>query len=87
MLDNPNWQQHTKADPSELATLKAWLATKPADGTYDWESPCDCLAAQYLREITGQQHHSSEFLTMPHYYNIAQPTPHTYGAALERAIR
>lgn len=52
MLYDKRWDKKlpvTKAKPMTLPHLINWLKTKPADETYDYGEPSNCLIAQYLR--------------------------------------
>lgn len=37
--------------PLSLEAFTDWLATMPADGTYTYTAPTECLNAQYLRHV------------------------------------
>jgi hypothetical protein len=88
MLYDPKWEIEIKHDPFSLEGLIAWLENKPAAGNYNWED-CDggCLVGIYARAIgMGEQwrdFHSKLFDADE--LSIAGDTPHTFGAALERA--
>ena len=81
MLHNPKW------DLISLESLIAWLEQQPADGTYDWTKPDECLIACYLTSKLGilPEYSVSLYQSMPHYHEIAAYEPYTFGAALERA--
>src|SRR5215472_16250797 len=49
MLDNERMRAY-----GGLHRLIAWLETKPADGTYNWESPNHCLLGQWWGETQGE---------------------------------
>jgi len=52
MLFNPTWgevtQEVTQPDYLSNTSLIAWLEKQPADGTYPYSDPCNCMLAQYF---------------------------------------
>jgi len=84
MLFRPQWE--TKTDPLTMEGLIAWLETKPADETYDYEN-CrgECLYGQYIASH-GISWEGSRGPFMAHVYqHVAHQYPWTFGAALDRA--
>ena len=69
-----------------VPALVAWLRTERGDNTYVYQDPVFCLLGRYF-EDQGAVDAISEaaYETMPDYRAIAEPKPHTFGAALERA--
>lgn len=73
----------------------AWLETKPASGRYEWRSGRNCLFAQYGKERKLATSGRSPYIAALEHigcrngqyepYDLANPLPWTYGAALERA--
>ena len=95
MLYDPKWEQQTKADPFTLHSLIAWLEKQPANEAYCYLSG-HCLFDQYFEGIgmpvdgvggTYIRFKSNPRLKVPLgiLQNIPMYTPHTFGAALERA--
>lgn len=72
--------------PLTLEALVAWLQQQPPDTEYIFQDPARCVLGQYLTA-----HHAEEAIseaayeTIPNYYEVARPKPHTFQAALERA--
>ena len=79
-----------------VSNVVAWLKTKDPAGTYEYRPASRCLAGQYCREhglvyrvpviddregLKAGQGRFVQVLEM-----IAVAHPHTYGAALERAM-
>lgn len=98
MLYDPKWEQktETKADPTSLKDLIAWLETKPTDGPYNFmDCGGGCLYGLYFQEACGLPWWLAEDGSGADVYlarisktpqeKIAQTEPHTFGAALERA--
>ena len=84
MLFRPQWE--AKTDPLTMEGLIAWLETKPADETYDYEN-ChgDCLYGQYVASH-GISWEESRVPFMSYVYqHVAHQYPWTFGTALERA--
>lgn len=67
-----------------IEAIVAWLRTQPQNREYTWQDPAFCLVGQYLADNGSSWgfHHYSD---IPHYNEIAETKPHTFGAALERA--
>lgn len=95
MLDNPNWYKpKTKVKPKIMSIegLIAWLRTQPADGKYEWNDPCKCLVHNYLKGVRAKfdpYETSYEGVfdgSTLNYMQVGMCIPHTYGAALERAL-
>jgi len=95
MLYNKDWEKtHIKADPFSLESLIAWAEKQPTDKEYDFWCN-ECYLGQYFEDHgfkinmigTGTVTFSdSTCRELPRHFNrIAQTTPHTFGAALERA--
>ncbi len=82
-----------KPDPLSLPALIAWLEQQPAGTPYDWAKCSLCLVANYLHSALGVPRQNcinyANYAAICGgsyaYYQIAGQTPHTYGAALERA--
>lgn len=95
MLFDPKWNQQTKADPLSLESLIAWLEQQPADKTYCFLDTGRCLIATYFQAkniaksvggVTFLPLGSKVRRKIPDCFNeVAEFTPFTYGAALERA--
>lgn len=89
MLYDPKWgKTETKADPSTLENLIAWLAKQPKDKSYDWLHPAHCLLGQWCRsegviDVVGQSLMLAD-KDLP-YFGIALVPPFNFGAALKRA--
>ena len=67
---------------SELDNFTAWLREQPADQTYNWFDPQQCVMAQFLAPS------KQTVLTKPlpdWYERVTQQHPWTFGAALKRA--
>jgi hypothetical protein len=43
-----------RPEPGTRSHIVLWLASKPHDKTYDWESYSECACGQYAREIMGK---------------------------------
>jgi len=74
--------------PSELLDsdkLIAWLRTQPPDEEYVWQDPVYCLMGRYLASEGSHWGEFSYSAAMPHYHEIAETKPWTFGAALQRA--
>lgn len=95
MLYDPKWEKNVKAEPS-LIGLIAWLETQDPATEYQWSGLCTpCLIEQYVASI-GLSKHDLYCVVDDRGHNlydrlslrnggIAVETPHTFGAALERA--
>jgi hypothetical protein len=73
--------------PSELLdadSLIAWLRKQPPELEYVWSDPVFCLMGHYVRDM-GTPKDLYAYGDMPHYHEIAEVKPHTFGAALQRA--
>lgn len=71
-----------------VPALVKWLRSRPlyADSQYTYQDPARCLLGWYLREHNADEAISeAAYETMPDYRAIAEPKPHTFGAALQRA--
>jgi hypothetical protein len=92
MLYNPHWNDIS------LASLIAWLETKPADEGYCYTSTGGCLLAQFLMskgycdlcvgscECYYNVYQEPIALHLPpEFYDISHSHPRTFGAALSRA--
>lgn len=96
MLYDPKWERpaETKVDPLSLGSLIAWLKTKPRNETYSYmDCRGACLFSQFMAAQGFQWRREGDgglaqewigFHEEP-WINIALDTPHTFGAALERA--
>jgi len=95
MLYNKDWEKtHIKADPFSLESLIAWAEKQPADKEYDFWCN-ECYLGQYFEDhgfqvtmigigtVTFKGHQTRQL--PPGFNDIAQRTPHTFGAALDRA--
>ena len=81
------------ADPFTLDALIAWLRTKDPEEKYCWSSPGHCLFGQYAKFVgtryllllnrMGARNSNGDTIEPG---DIGVGTPHTFGAALERAI-
>jgi hypothetical protein len=96
MLYDKKWDQKTEISPLSLDSFIAWLETKPADESYDWnDCKGNCLVDQYGMAVRGEAiSHSGAALDAVFgseiddewaYQRIYGTLPWTYGAALERA--
>jgi hypothetical protein len=65
-------------------SLIDWLRTQPSDEEYVWSDPVKCLMGRYITDV-GTPKDLYAYSEMPHYHEIAETKPHTFGAALERA--
>jgi hypothetical protein len=85
MLYNPKWSKTRKAKPS-LKGFIAWLMKQSPKKRYNYEHWDRCAVAQYAHS------HNKTFSTLVKVHTlrywdheIAEPMPHTFGAALRRA--
>jgi len=72
---------------SELLTtenLITWLRQQPPDQEYTWSDPVFCLMGRYITDV-GTPADLYAYGELPHYHEIAETKPHTFGAALQRA--
>lgn len=77
MLYDPKW------DTRNLRTLVDWLMTQDPCTTYDFDDVRDCLIVRHLRGSgVGYGHFEDPMLRS----YVAGEEPHTYGAALGRAL-
>lgn len=97
MLYNPSWN----TPDLSIAAVADWLAMQPAERTYEYINPGNCLIAQYLRwlgysdVVVGACAYSiysddGEFGSLPrpfpnNLWAVAAEYPRTFGAALQRA--
>ena len=65
-------------------SLIDWLKQQPPEGEYVWSDPVFCLMGRYLAD-NDSAWGAVQYSDMPHYEEIAQTKPWTFGAALERA--
>ena len=76
-------------EPPELTVeaLTRWLRSEPdPEREYRYQDPVFCLLGQYFTDCGAMDAISeAAYETMPHYREIAEPKPHTFGAALARA--
>jgi len=93
MLYDPKWKADVTADPFKLSTLIAWLEKQPAHKGYCYLASGGCLLHQYFtacgfKKVTvggyGVSLNNIEY-PLGDFENIPNETPHTFGAALERA--
>ena len=96
MLYNPNWKKVAKStDIESVESLIAWLEEQNPNEKYSYINPRGCLLAQYFTAMGmvgvsvshfyygGLGFHRKEL--PQHLHDIAFASPHTFGAALERA--
>jgi len=85
----------TKADPFTLDALISWLKNQPARKPYVWFTTSDCnggcLLHQYLIAHRLDPTYDYRKLANVGGYSVldvsvAMPEPHTFGAALARAL-
>lgn len=76
-------------EPPELTVeaLTRWLRSEPdPEREYRYQDPVLCLLGFYFTaQHAGDAIAEAAYEQMPHYREIAEPKPHTFGAALERA--
>ena len=60
-----------------------WLAGQPAEATYDWPDPQQCLIGRFIADTGRKPYYYPD--EVPDYYAIAASKPHTFGAARQRA--
>ena len=68
----------------DVNKLIAWLHQQPPEGEYQWSDPVFCLMGRYITDV-GTAADLYAYGEMPHYHEIAETKPWTFGAALERA--
>lgn len=92
MLYDPKWEPRVKHGVYSLGGLIEWLRTQPKDAAYDFDD-CQgaCLIGQYLKaqgEHSGYGAWTKFCDRVPEISNhyIAVSWPHTFGAALNRAL-
>jgi hypothetical protein len=88
--------QTNPVDPFSLDALIAWLRTKPGDGEYCYLSTGRCLVAQYYKYIGADYpvfdpcYPSQGAFDVADFGSqaerIALTFPHTFAAALQRAL-
>lgn len=95
---NPNQFETKKPDAFSLEGLIAWLETQDPNKGYCWSLPGSCLYHHFGVAMGFDAEHAynktikrfSENLGTPPltepFTGLAITTPHTYGAALERAL-
>lgn len=73
--------------PLTVAALARWLRyTQDRDDEYIYQDPAKCLLGRYFEDLGAADVISeSAYEQFPDYRAIAEPKPHTFGAALERA--
>lgn len=64
--------------------LITYMRGQPPDREYTWQDPVHCLVGNYLRD-NGSQWGDVSYSDLPHYNEIAETKPWTFGAALARA--
>lgn len=75
-----------EAPPLTVEALAEWLTTHPASNEYRYQDPVFCLLGQYFADCGAYDAISeTAYEQFPHYREIAEAKPHTFGAALERA--
>lgn len=100
MLYDPKWETQFVREETEtereLKSLISWLEKQPAKSSYPWIDIGDCLLGRYFTAryglLRGRQ--MSAFAGVadknpPTYtllMKVAYPVPHTYAAALKRAL-
>jgi hypothetical protein len=72
--------------PLTVEMVVSWLRRQEPDEEYIWSDPVFCLMGRYLADH-GSSWGAVDYRALPHYEEIAQAKPWTYGAALERAER
>jgi len=74
--------------PNELFSrdkLIAWLRKQDPSQGYVWSDPVFCLMGRYVTE-EGTAADLYGYSEVPDYHEIAETKPHTFGAALQRAL-
>ena len=100
MLYDPKWETqfvHEETETEgELKSLIQWLEHQPANETYPWLHAGECLLGRYftarygwwrgrrMSAFAGLADKTSPTHTL--FTKVAFPHPHTYGAALKRAL-
>ena len=93
MFYEPQCKPEVKVNPLEMGTLIAWLERQPAEKKYDYCCIHSCLAAQYYSAmgekmcvvpLYGSQDPKHEGFRYKLEW-LANHSPWTFGAALERA--
>lgn len=97
MLYDTRWDANVKADPLKIETLVAWLEQQHPKAEYCYEDTAVCLLAKYFGQSEGKDvnctgtmvvrfEDGTDIIFPVSWHNkIAEPTPHTFGAALKRA--
>lgn len=76
MLYNPKWHEG----------ILDWARQQPADGSYDYANCNNCFVGQYLAaKGIDNRADGLKYSDMPHYRDIAEALPWTFGAAVARA--
>lgn len=57
MLFDPSWERKNH-DPFSLTSLISWLRTQPAESTYTYADPENCLLGQWTRSMDALRHSS-----------------------------
>jgi hypothetical protein len=100
LLYDPKWEKQFVREETEtereLKSLIQWLERQPAGATYPWLSSGQCLLGRYFRArygwLRGRLMSAGAVWAdkgSPTYtllMKVAYPNPHTYGAALKRAL-
>lgn len=91
---------YTTSEPFTLEHFAEWLATHNPEGPYDWScvrGGCligiyglamglhDACKGKFRYEGSFQELHAKVFLEG--WLCVASPVPHTFGAALDRALK
>ena len=94
MLYNPKWSKTKKVTQPTLRGFIAWLKKQNPDAEYEHMDPLTCAVGLYARSIGKTYGTLFGGLLCTHGgvrrleswdSFIAEPLPHTFGAALERA--
>jgi hypothetical protein len=100
MLYDPKWEKQFVREETEtereLKSLISWLEKQPASSSYPWTDIGNCLLGRYFTARYGlfRGRQMSAFAGMAEVNSpthtllmkVAYPDPHTYGAALKRAL-
>lgn len=77
---------HPEAPPLTIEALAEWITTHPLSNEYIYQDPFFCLLGQYFSDCGAiDAIAESAYEQFPSYKQIAEPKPHTFGAALQRA--
>ena len=96
MLYDKRWDKpEIKADPFSLESLIAWLEKQPAEATYNYCEPSQCLLGKYVAANGGEyfgahyqigdQAQSAMSYGLGPLGDIVHGGPWTFGDALDRA--